>query len=114
MSNELPQDLQTMDASELGKVIGRTTKTVREDSRRRPETLPPRLVIPGSKKLLWRVVDVQAWLQALADVEQDRRDRAVKAVKRAGLKPDFGFRPFALANVKNGRNARKRMDGDKQ
>lgn len=108
-------ELKTMGPSELGKIIGRATSTIKKDSSTRPETLPPRLVIPGSKKLLWREVDVIAWLQALADLEAERRAAAVEAAKRAGLKTDFGFKPFALAAATNGRRARARMDAkDKQ
>lgn len=104
-----PGDLQTIDASELGKIIGRATATIRKDCTRRPDTLPPRVVIPGSRKLLWRVDDVRAWLQALADLEQERRAAAVVASRRAGTATDFGYKPFALAAATNGRRATQRM-----
>lgn len=106
---ESTEDLQVIDASELGKLIGRGTMTIRQDVHRRPETLPPRFVVPGSNRLRWRVVDVRAWMQALADLEQERRQAAVEAARRSGTKTDFGYKPFALAAAKNGLRATQRM-----
>jgi hypothetical protein len=103
-------DLQLIDASELGKLIGRATTTLKQDLRRRPDTLPPPTYLPGSNRPRWRLADVRAWLQALADLEVERRAAAVEATRRAGLKPDFGYKPFALAAAKNGRRARSRME----
>jgi hypothetical protein len=88
-SKDLPEDLQLLDCSELGKLIGRSTKTIREDSRRRPETLPPRFVVPGSNRLMWRVVDVRAWMQVLAEQERERQDQ--EASKKHGA-IDFSYK----------------------
>jgi hypothetical protein len=46
-------------------LVHRTIKTIRVDATRRPESLPPRLHIPGSAKLLWMEADVIAWLHGL-------------------------------------------------
>lgn len=45
-------------------LIHRTVATIKVDARRRPESLPPRLKIPGSAKLLWLESDVIEWLQS--------------------------------------------------
>jgi hypothetical protein len=45
-------------------LIHRTVATIKVDARRRPESLPPRLKIPGSSKLLWLESDVMEWLQS--------------------------------------------------
>lgn len=43
-------------------LIHRALATIKVDIRRRPESLPPRLLIPGSTKILWLESDVLAWL----------------------------------------------------
>jgi hypothetical protein len=43
-------------------LLHRSLETIKVDARRKPESLPPRLVIPGSKKLLWLKSDVHAWI----------------------------------------------------
>lgn len=45
-------------------LIHRCVATIKVDARRRPESLPPRLLIPGSTKLLWLESDVIDWLQS--------------------------------------------------
>lgn len=48
----------------LAPLVGRAESTLRVDVSRRPESLPPRLVIPGSNKVLWLESDVLAWLDS--------------------------------------------------
>lgn len=88
-ADKATDDLQTVNASELGKLIGRSTLTVRADVHRRPDSLPPRIITPGSNRLLWRVVDVRQWMQSLADLESERQRAAAEAAKRAGSNADF-------------------------
>ncbi len=56
-------DLKTMGPKELGQLLGRATTTIRTDVSRKPQSLPPRLIIPGSSRLLWLESDVRAWLE---------------------------------------------------
>jgi len=90
-------DQQTIDASYLGKLIGRSTKSIRVDVTRRPDTLPPRFIIPGTRKVLWRVKDVRDWMDGIAELEIERRI----AIRRAGgtvVKPfHLGDKKIALA-----------------
>ena len=44
----------------LALLIHRAVSTIKVDLRRRPESLPPRLLIPGSTKMLWLETDVLA------------------------------------------------------
>lgn len=97
-------DLATLGPSELGKIIGRATKTIKLDATRRPETLPPRFVVPGTRKLLWRVVDVRAWMDALAQIEADKRMQQRKLARTHGIAMP-PVKPFALANKTRGRAA---------
>lgn len=50
--------------SYLAPLVGRAESTIRVDVSRRPETLPPRLVIPGSNKVMWLESDVLAWINS--------------------------------------------------
>ncbi len=45
---------------ELAIALRRKVSGVRSDVQRFPERLPPRCKIPGSRRLLWRRVDVEA------------------------------------------------------
>jgi hypothetical protein len=86
-SNAIIDELQTLGPKELGALIGRTQKSIKVDSFRRPETLPPRFVIPGTRKLLWRVKDVRDWMNALAERQAEQRRHALELASRTGLKP---------------------------
>lgn len=83
-TNPAWDDLATIDASELGKLIGRSTKSIKVDVSRRPDTLPPTFRIPGTRKIVWRVVDVRAWMQAIAELETERRRVAAEVMKKTG------------------------------
>jgi hypothetical protein len=79
------EDLETMDASALGKIIGRSTKSIKMDLKRNPQSLPPRFVIPGSRKLLWRVVDVRRWMEAIAAIAEAARVEQRKLNVKLGM-----------------------------
>ena len=49
----------------IAELLHKTPDTVRVDLGRRPKSLPPRLVIPDSRKLLWLESDVIAWIDNL-------------------------------------------------
>lgn len=55
--------VKTLTPEDLAPILGRSVATIKADSRRKPESLPPRLRIPGSRKLLWLEEDVQAWIR---------------------------------------------------
>ena len=56
--------LKTLGPEDLAPLLRRTVNTIKTDARRRPESLPPHLEIPGSRKLMWLESDVIEWLQA--------------------------------------------------
>lgn len=47
---------------QLAILIHKSPSSVRSDASRNPAVLPPICRIPGTKRLLWRVADVEAWL----------------------------------------------------
>lgn len=77
-------DLELINATRLAQLLGRSEQMVRVDASRRPQTLPPRFVIPGMRKLLWRMRDVREWMDELSAAEAARR-AAISAEARAPL-----------------------------
>jgi predicted DNA-binding transcriptional regulator AlpA len=61
--------MKTLTAAELAAILHRKESTIKVDATRRPHTLPPRLKIPGTKRLLWLESDVSAWLLTMRKVE---------------------------------------------
>lgn len=55
--------LKTIGVNELSVIIHRPVPSIKSDLSRKPESLPPRVVMPGSKKLLWIESDVFQWLE---------------------------------------------------
>jgi predicted DNA-binding transcriptional regulator AlpA len=51
-----------LELGDLATLLGRSPETIRKDLHRNPAAVPPRLVIPGTRLLRWRAVDVHAWL----------------------------------------------------
>lgn len=56
-------ELELLGVDDLARILHRSVKTVRSDVTRRPETLPPRVRVPGGRKVLWRAADVASWLE---------------------------------------------------
>lgn len=54
---------KTLGPDDLAKILHRKESTIRTDCRRRPQSLPPRLKIPGSRRLLWLESEVSKWLR---------------------------------------------------
>lgn len=54
--------LSTLGTAELARLLDKSPTTIQADVHRRPDCLPPRLVIPGSKRLLWLQGSVEQWL----------------------------------------------------
>jgi predicted DNA-binding transcriptional regulator AlpA len=55
--------LKTLGPEDLAKLLHRSVETIKSDARRRPEVLPPRFKIPGSRRLVWLESDVIAWVE---------------------------------------------------
>ncbi len=63
MKTKDPIELKTMTIDELAPLLKRDVETLRRDLSRRPESLPPRLLIPGTRRLVWLEQDVKEWLR---------------------------------------------------
>lgn len=53
-------------------LLHKQVSTIRVDASRRPESLPPRLLIPGSTKLLWLESDVLAWIESCRTAKPEK------------------------------------------
>lgn len=56
------QALLTVD--QLAECLRKSVASIRSDATRNPQSLPPVCRLPGTKRLLWRVEDVENWLSA--------------------------------------------------
>ena len=55
--------IKTIGVDELSTLIFRAVPTIKNDLYRKPNSLPPRIVMPGSKKLVWLESDVIDWME---------------------------------------------------
>lgn len=55
-------EIKIITPEDLVPILHRELETIKTDARRRPQSLPPRLKIPGSAKLLWLEQDVIEWI----------------------------------------------------
>ena len=58
----MPHEPKLLQTKDLARLLHKTQRTIEVDVTRRPESLPPRLLIPGSRTVLWLEADVFAWL----------------------------------------------------
>lgn len=47
---------------QLSKYLHKSVPSIRSDATRNPRSLPPLCRLPGTKRLLWRVQDVENWV----------------------------------------------------
>lgn len=64
--------MKTLGVDEIAALLHKTPRTIREDARRRPHSLPPRLRIPGSDRMLWLESDVIEWLESCRVTQRKR------------------------------------------
>lgn len=89
--------IELLDVTQIAAILRKTVPSIRSDVSRNPAALPPRCRLPGSRRLLWRTEDVDAWLadcveraphvpmavSLLASNEPKRRGRPRKTEPRA-------------------------------
>ena len=51
-----------LDLGQLAEMLGRSPETIKKDLKRNPLAVPPRLHIPGTRLLRWRLADIETWL----------------------------------------------------
>ena len=54
--------MQTLTIDDLAKVLNRSPATIATEVSKNPDKLPPRLRLPGSRRVLWLKEDVEKWI----------------------------------------------------
>lgn len=54
--------MQTLTIKDLAKILNRSPATIATEVTKYPHKLPPRLNLPGSRRVLWLQEDVEKWL----------------------------------------------------
>jgi hypothetical protein len=65
-----PEHVTTIGVEELATMIHRAVPSIKSDLIRKPDSLPPRVKMPGSRKLLWLRSDVIEWLHQCREINQ--------------------------------------------
>ena len=65
---------KTLGIDDLSTILRRAVPSIRADICRKPESLPPRIKMPGSSRLLWLESDVFKWLAANRSEPRALRD----------------------------------------
>lgn len=72
----------TLSIKQLSQEINLAIKTIRTTLVRNPAALPPRLVIPGQKKLLWLRSDVEDFYQRQVRAHGSNPDYSTKKTRQ--------------------------------
>ena len=89
-------ELTLLGPEDIAFLLKRTIKGVKADATRRPDILPPRFIVPGTRLLRWRRKDVVAWLDAWAEVEKRRRIEAMNLLAKGGDKTEVPMHSFNM------------------
>ena len=71
-------EIKTLDINELAPLLKREVSTLYRDMKRRPQSVPAPLRIPGSARLIWLQSDVLDWLESCR-VKTGGRPRKITA-----------------------------------
>lgn len=89
---------------QLSQYLHKSVASIRSDATRNPQSLPPICRLPSTKRLLWRLEDVEHWLAA--HVEGPSRSGA--SVCSDDLRPRRG-RPTKAEQVARQRSQRRKQ-----
>ena len=64
--------MQTLTIKDLATLLNRSPATIATEVSKAPHKLPPRLELPGSRRVLWLQSDVEEWIN---DIKQQRDQR---------------------------------------
>jgi len=54
--------IEILNISQLAAMLHKSPSTVATEASTRPDKLPPRLCLPGSRRVLWLRTDVEDWI----------------------------------------------------
>lgn len=78
-----------LDVDELAEILHKSPSSIRSDASRNRSALPPICRLPGTKRLLFRVEDVDAWIAGYVDRAREGRppEAFLEPVKRSRGRP---------------------------
>lgn len=100
----VPFELATLSLEQVAMILQRSVKSIKVDVTRNPHSLPTIMRVPHSRKLVVRAVDMQKWMEGLAELERNRQRAIRDAARRDGVPARVSKRDV-LGNSK--RNLRK-------
>lgn len=89
-----------LSVEQLSVYLHKSVASIRSDATRNPQSLPPICRLPNTKRLLWRIEDVEGWLarhvdsstsilEQLATTDVPRRGRPTKAEQLSKQRQQF-------------------------
>jgi predicted DNA-binding transcriptional regulator AlpA len=63
--------MQTLTIEDLAFILNRSPATIATEITKTPEKLPPRIRLPGSRRVLWLKEDVDEWLNKYRPSKDD-------------------------------------------
>lgn len=91
---------------ELSNYLHKSVASIRSDATRNPQSLPPICRLPNTKRLLWRLEDVERWLAA----HVEGMPRPATLACSDDLRPRRG-RPTKAEQVARQRSLRRKQVG---
>jgi len=80
-------EIQILAVEELARLIHKSPASIRSDASRNPAALPPICRLPGTKRLLWRLEDVRAWLAGCVEPSSPKVKEVLLVVARKRGRP---------------------------
>ena len=62
--------MQTLTIKDLAGILNRSPATIATEVTKAPQKLPPRLHLPGSRRVLWLQSDVEKWINEYRPEQQ--------------------------------------------
>lgn len=66
-------NIKFLTPEDLSEIIKKKASTIRADINRKPHTLPPRFILPGSRRVVFLESDVHKWLTICAQNEANKK-----------------------------------------
>lgn len=63
--------METLTLLDICRLLKKRPQSIYNDLRRNPQAIPPRLAVPGTRRLLWDQKTVERWFQAHAPHQPD-------------------------------------------
>jgi len=69
---------------QLAECLHKSVASIRSDATRNPRSLPPICRLPGTKRLLWRIEDVERWLEQYVESEPKLQEVPLPSERKRG------------------------------